>query len=89
MRRRYFGKSMGQGVFENCTPQEQRNLWKMDDRKEYDTVGKIRPLTIVEAERLQTLPDHYTSGLPRIQAIEAIGNGWTVNVISYILKNMV
>lgn len=40
----------------------------------------------VEIERLQTLPDNYTEGLPKTRRFEAIGNGWTVDVIAHILS---
>ena len=40
----------------------------------------------VEFERLQTLPDGYTSVLPIKKAVFGIGNGWTVDVIVHILK---
>lgn len=40
----------------------------------------------VEAERLQTLPDNYTEGVPKTRRFEAIGNGWTVDVIAHILS---
>lgn len=46
----------------------------------------IRKLTPVEAERLQTLPDNYTSGISNTQRYKCIGNGWTVDVIAHILS---
>ena len=48
----------------------------------------IRKLTPVEAERLQTLPDNYTSGISNTQRYKCIGNGWTVNVIAHILGGL-
>lgn len=42
----------------------------------------------VEFERLQTLPDGYTSILPIKKAVFGIGNGWTVDVIAHILKRI-
>lgn len=48
-----------------------------------NTVRKITPL---EAERLQTLPDNYTEGVAQTYRFHAIGNGWTVDVIKYILS---
>lgn len=42
----------------------------------------------VEFERLQTLPDGYTSALPIKKAVFGIGNGWTVDVIAHILKGV-
>lgn len=48
----------------------------------------IRKLTPIEAERLQTLPDNYTEGISKTQRYKCIGNGWTVDVISHILKGL-
>lgn len=42
----------------------------------------------IEFERLQTLPDRYTSVLPLQKAVFAIGNGWTVDVIAHILEGV-
>lgn len=50
--------------------------------------GVIRKLTIKELERAQTLPDNYTIGVSSTKRKAAIGNGWTVDVISHILKHM-
>lgn len=48
----------------------------------------IRKLTPIEAERLQTLPDNYTESISNTQRYKCIGNGWTVDVIAHILKNL-
>lgn len=48
----------------------------------------IRKLTPIECERLQTLPDNYTRGISDTQRYKCIGNGWTVDVIAHILKNI-
>ncbi len=45
-------------------------------------------LTPIEAERLQTLPDNYTYGIPDKKRYFAIGNGWTVDVIAHIFKGL-
>lgn len=50
--------------------------------------GKLRMLTVLEAERLQTLPDGYTEGVSKTQRYKMIGNGWTVDVIVHLLKNI-
>jgi DNA-cytosine methyltransferase len=47
-----------------------------------------RKLTPLECERLQTLPDNYTQGVSDTQRYKMIGNGWTVDVIAHILKNL-
>jgi predicted transcriptional regulator len=89
LRRRYFGKSMGQAVFENCTPELQKEYWKKDNRKEWENIGTIRSLTVSECEKLQTLPVGYIGNiLSEADAKSAIGNGWTVDVIAHILHNL-
>ena len=50
----------------------------------------IRKLSITEMERLQTLPDGYTE-VPNVgiqKRSSAIGNAWTVDVISHILRHI-
>lgn len=51
-----------------------------------DQKTMFRNLDILEYERLQTLPDNYTSGISNTQRYKCIGNGWTVDVISHILS---
>ena len=50
--------------------------------------GKVRRLTPLEYERLQTLPDGYTEGVADSHRYTAIGNGWTVDVIAHIFKHL-
>ena len=54
-----------------------------------------RKLTPLECERLQTVPDGYTlvmeddkQKVSNSQRYKMLGNGWTVDVITHILKNM-
>ncbi len=47
-----------------------------------------RKLTPVECERLQTVPDDYTNHVSNTQRYKMLGNGWTIEVITHILKNM-
>jgi len=47
-----------------------------------------RKLTPLECERLQTVPDGYTDGVSNSQRYKMLGNGWTVDVIAHIFKNM-
>ena len=64
------------------------------DRHEWDSVGNkdselyYRKLTPLECERLQTVPDGYTKGASNTQRYKMLGNGWTVEVIKHIFKNM-
>lgn len=50
--------------------------------------GKIRRLTPTECERLQTVPDGYTSIVSDTQRYRMLGNGWTVDVIAHIFSFM-
>lgn len=47
-----------------------------------------RYLNRIERERLQTLPENYTDILNEKRAAGVIGNGWTVDVIAHIFKNI-
>ena len=49
---------------------------------------KYRKLTPLETERLQTLPDNYTAHVSNTQRYKGIGNGWTVDVICYIMSEL-
>lgn len=50
--------------------------------------GDIRKLTPIECERLQTLPDNYTDGVSDTQRYKGLGNGWTVDVVAHIFRQM-
>src|SRR5574343_13324 len=50
--------------------------------------GLIRRLTEVECERLQTVPDNYTSIVSSTQRYRMLGNGWTVDVVAHIVSFM-
>ena len=64
------------------------------DYKGFNTYGsngvvvneRIRRLTPVECERLQTVKDNYTDCVSDTQRYKMLGNGWTVDVISHILN---
>lgn len=50
---------------------------------------RIRKLTPEECEKLQTVPVGYTNiGISDIHRYSMIGNGWTVDVIAHIFKNL-
>ncbi len=46
--------------------------------------SKIRRLTILELERMQSFPDHWTAGISTTQREKCLGNAVTVNVIKAI-----
>lgn len=52
---------------------------------EKDIYRRLHP---IEAERCQTVPDNYTDCVPTNKRLEMLGNGWTVDVIKHIFRNM-
>lgn len=48
----------------------------------------FRKLTPLECERLQTVPDNYSNVVSNSQRYKMLGNGWTVDVIAHIFKNL-
>jgi site-specific DNA-cytosine methylase len=51
-------------------------------------VKRIRKLTPVECERLQSLPDNYTAGISNTQRYRCLGNAFNCEVIKFILSFM-
>lgn len=94
--RRYFGKSFGTPAFmDKATRDDLHAKWKADpyfwkngEFEKDPSKQLIRQLLVTEVERLQTLPDGYTdgAGVSKQFRYEAIGNGWTVDVIVHLLK---
>ena len=85
--------------FDNTFPNsETRRGRKMDKKSNCLTAAnydyllfkneRIRKLTEIECERLQTLPDRYTEDISMTQRYKALGNGWTVDVVAHILTNL-
>ena len=58
------------------------------DKDNEPTTLMWRRLTVTEWERLQTVPVGYTGGLQVGNRCKLIGNGWTIDVISYILRKI-
>jgi len=63
---------------------------KSYDRHEWDSVDELhyRKLTVVECERLQTVPDGYTEGVSNTQRYKMLGNGWNVDAIAHIFQGL-
>lgn len=74
------------GIFEQKTPTLSSNS------RSYNNLLHdgycLRRLTPIECERLQTLPDDYTAGVSNSQRYKMLGNGWTVDVIAHIFREM-
>lgn len=62
--------------------------WKGSQANGMTLVGntRIRRLTPVECERLQTVEDNYTACVSDTQRYKMLGNGWTVEVIKHIFS---
>lgn len=50
--------------------------------------GILRKVTPVECERLQCVPDHYSSCVSDTQRYKVLGNCWTVDVIASMFKKL-
>ena len=50
--------------------------------------GIIRKLTLIECERLQSLPDNYTDGVSDNQRYKMCGNAFNCEVIKHIIKSI-
>lgn len=93
---------MGQYLFGCITPdriEKRQNGQRFSGGKKFYTLtaqdkhgilieGYIRKLTPIECERLQTIPDNYTNHVSNSQRYKMLGNGWTVDVIAHIFKNL-
>lgn len=51
--------------------------------------GMLRDLTLEEYKKLQTIPSWYEFPCIKSKATNLIGDGWTIDVISHLLKGMV
>lgn len=55
----------------------------------YTSDQRIRRLTPVECERLQTVIDNYTNHVSDTQRYRMLGNGWTVDVVAHIFNHII
>ena len=74
------------GIFEQKTPTLSSNSRQYNNL--LDNWYCLRRLTPIECERLQTLPDNYTEWVSNSQRYKMLGNGWTVDVIAHIFREM-
>lgn len=75
----------------NCLYSVDKDGNRQDFTKEdtfTDYTSFVRYITPIECERLQTLPDGYTACVSNTQRYKMLGNGWTVDVITHILKGL-
>ena len=95
---RFYAKGFGNVIFKS----EQHYLdCKADYDSKYDGVAShidvatasnvyegLRVVNRRECERLQTIPEGYTDCVKESQAINLLGDGWTVDVIAHIFKGL-
>jgi DNA (cytosine-5)-methyltransferase 3A len=88
---RYIETGMTTVIYENTEVMKQvrkkRVGWK-GNHKVVVNEGDVRYCNQTELERLQTLPDGYTSCISRNKAAGCIGDGWTVDVIAHIFEGI-
>lgn len=68
------------------TPTLSSCSWQHNNHLMIDSV--IRRFTTIECERLQTVPDNYTSCVSNTQRYKMLGNGWTIDVIAHIFGRL-
>lgn len=82
--------SYGNAVAWNSCQRKQRSMVPvcLSDNDEPNVYNGVlyRKLSPVECERLQNVPDNFTSVVSNSQRYKALGNGWTIDVITHILK---
>lgn len=73
-------------ILEDGEATRQRNFSKRQRPIAWLSDTETRHLTPLECERLQTLPEGYTEGVPKSERYKMIGNGWTVDVIAHLFS---
>jgi DNA (cytosine-5)-methyltransferase 3A len=68
---------------ESSSPNLQDNL---PNGSQMINTERLRRLTPIECERLQTVKDNYTNHVSDSQRYKMLGNGWTIDVIAHILS---
>jgi DNA (cytosine-5)-methyltransferase 3A len=81
--RRYFKYGFWQVVFK-----DEETYNRLKDNYELAEEGDVRYMNQNEMERAQNVPNGYTKLLSRNDAACLLGDGWTVDVIAHIFKNL-
>jgi DNA-cytosine methyltransferase len=58
-----------------------RTMW-VDDKR----IGKIRKMSPIEAERLQTFPDGWTDPISYTNRLKSLGNAVTCDVVTFLME---
>jgi DNA (cytosine-5)-methyltransferase 3A len=81
--RRYFKYGFWQVIFK-----DEETYNRLKDNYELAEEGDVRYMNQNEMERAQNVPNGYTKLLSRNDAACLLGDGWTVDVIAHIFKNL-
>lgn len=84
--RRYMIMGFINVIFKDEQTFEKYSKMTEEEMKAKFVDGDIRKLNQNEMERLQTVPNGYTSILKRDEAASLLGDGWTVDVIAHIFS---
>ena len=84
--RRYMIQGFINVIFKDKETFEKYSKMTEDEMKANFIDGDIRKLNQNEMERLQTVPNGYTSTLKRNEAACLLGDGWTVDTIVHIFS---
>ena len=101
-KRTEYGKQIRKDYEAGKIKEQRKNIQQLEPRNDGKTntltsvqkdnllqIGdKVRRLTELECERLQSVPDNYTNHVSSTQRYKMLGNGWTVDVIAYIFGFM-
>ena len=87
----YYKKSVSENQINKCLNGRNENFVKvvgggLGAKTGLCEIGNIRKLTPIECERLQSLPDNYTSGVSNTQRYKCLGNAFNCEVIHNIIK---
>lgn len=72
------------GIHYDKSPTLTSHSWQQNHELFDDFI--LRRLTPIEFERLQTVPDDYTNCVSNTQRYKMLGNGWTIDMICFILS---
>ena len=83
------GKNKG-GIkgYDGKTPSMTSSSWQNNNHLTYDEGYTWRRLSVVECSRLQGLPDDYCKSVSKSQGYKQLGNGFQVDTIFELLKQL-
>jgi site-specific DNA-cytosine methylase len=77
-------KNRPERIYEDKSPTLRSERSGLKVKNEYE----VRKLSVIECERLQTVPHNYTNYVSDTQRYKMLGNGWTVDLIAHIFKGL-